>query len=68
MRRVVVDRFNGKPLKVSVKTDGRIKVYTKSQAERVLEAVNCVLHEKVPSVRKKAGIHDKMTFVVIPNL
>lgn len=70
MRRVVVDRFNGQPLKVSVERDGHSKVYTESEAEHVLAAVNCVLigNPKAKSKRKGHGILDKMTFIVIPNL
>ena len=70
MRKVVVDRFNGQPLKVSVERDGHSKVYTELQAEQVLAAVDCLLLEntKAKSKRKRPGILDKMTFVVIPNL
>lgn len=64
MRKVVVDRFNGQPLKVSVERDGHSKVYTELQAEQVLAAVNCVLREN----RTGTSILDKMTFFVIPNL
>ena len=67
MRKVVIDRFNGKPLKILVERGTSAKIYEGSEAEQVLAAVNCVLHDK-RSRRKPPGILDKMTFVVIPNL
>ena len=70
MRKVVIDRYNGKPLEVLVEKDKSATTYKGSQAERVLAAVNCVLigNPKAKSKRKGHGILDKMTFVVIPNL
>lgn len=74
MRSVIVDRFNGKPLEVVIERCDQpvchTTSYTGSQAERLLAALNCILTENVQykSRRKKPGILDKMTFIVIPNL
>ena len=68
MRSVVIDRFNGKPLTVLIEKDERQSLYASSRALRVLDCVNRILIEQVPSVRKKGGLLDRMTFVVIPNI
>ena len=68
MRSVVIDRFNGKPLTVLVEKDKRQSLYAGSRALRVLDCVNRILIEQVPSVHKKGGLLDRMTFVVIPSI
>ncbi|KKM98917.1 hypothetical protein LCGC14_1153020 [marine sediment metagenome] len=69
MRKVIVGRFMGKPLEVSITRDDKKITYTGLQAERALAVVNCILlaNLKAKSKGKRPGILDKMTFVVIPN-
>ena len=68
MRSVVIDRFNGKPLTVLVERNEKHSVYAGSRALRVLDCLDRILIEQVPSKRKKSGLLDKMTFVVIPSI
>lgn len=49
---VVLDRFNGKPLEVTIMRGGEERVYTGREAERIA---------------KHFALHKKQTFVVIPN-
>jgi len=68
VRQVIVDRFMGKPLTVIVSRGTKVSAYTGSRAKRMLECVNRILIEQVPSIRKKGGLLDRMTFVVIPSI
>ena len=51
-KHVVLDRFNGKPLEVTIMRGGEERVYTGRQAQRWV---------------RYFALHKKQTFVVIPN-
>ncbi len=51
-KHVVLDRFNGKPLEVTVMRGDKERVYTGRQAQKVA---------------RHFALHKKQTFIVIPN-
>lgn len=52
-RRVIFDRFNGKPLTVTIVRNGTERTYTGKQAEKLARLF---------------GLHHKQTFLVYPNI
>lgn len=52
MKKVVIDRFKGKPLSVTISRDGKGRTYTGKNAE---------------TWAKFFGLRKKQTFLVIPN-